>query len=342
MRRLPRPREYIAMHGYETVLVSLLLGYDLNWLLLEEKPVLLFLSAAVMWSLFMICTTNGRNPNELVMCWGTFGWVVGNGFWTVFDLADVGEHILLGERISPEARRCLLLACGVCFGASFGLGTLYYLHLRWTDRFATARAATGDSVALARLYREEGSTGYGSISAKGSPEGGRSRSLTPNHLMPFDGPAFLPNVFRVKSWVEYEGVALFLWICKDLSWWLAVEMNVPGMDIVMCVVAGMLVLHHVDMLVTAAINDDVMGLANLITLLFWVTSMCIWAVGDYYQTDDVLAVVPPLSRPEHPENMRFAATWIMLCGAGFFGMFWTAYLGMFAVYDDDELSPSLL
>ena len=47
-------------------------------------------------------------------------------------------------------------------------------------------------------------------------------------------------------------------------------MNVPGMDIVMCVVAGMLVLHHVDMLVTAAINDDMMGLANLVTLLFWV------------------------------------------------------------------------
>ena len=96
MRRLPRPREYIAVHGYHTVLVCLLLGYDLNWLLLEEKPVLLFLSAAVMWSLFMICTTNGRNPNELVMCWGTFGWGT-----------PVPQSPILGNEIHPYPRATL-------------------------------------------------------------------------------------------------------------------------------------------------------------------------------------------------------------------------------------------
>ena len=37
-------------------------------------------------------------------------------------------------------------------------------------------------------------------------------------------------------------------------------------------VGMLLLLHHVDMLVNAFNKDDVMGLANLITLLFWAWS----------------------------------------------------------------------
>jgi hypothetical protein len=69
------------------------------------------------------------------------------------------------------------------------------------------------------------------------------------------------------------------------------------------------------MLVNAFKKDDVMGLANLVTLLFWVCAMCAWALGEMYQSEEVCAVVPLLTRPEHPENLRFIGSWIMLIGA---------------------------
>ena len=37
MRRLPKPREYLAAHGYDTVLVFMLLGADISWLTLEVR-----------------------------------------------------------------------------------------------------------------------------------------------------------------------------------------------------------------------------------------------------------------------------------------------------------------
>ena len=47
-----------------------------------------FLSLAVAWSLGMTCGTNLTQPNELVLSLVMFGWVLGNGFWTLFDFAE--------------------------------------------------------------------------------------------------------------------------------------------------------------------------------------------------------------------------------------------------------------
>lgn len=53
-----------------------------------------------------------------------------------------------------------------------------------------------------------------------------------------------------------------------------------------------------------------------------------------YQAEDVCAVVPLLTRPEHPENLRFLATWTMIVSAGIFAMFWSLYLLLFATFDE--------
>ena len=62
-------------------------------------------------------------------------------------------------------------------------------------------------------------------------------------LIMFDGTGFLPNVFAVSSWVEYEGLATVMWVCKDLCWWASVEKEIPGLDILTCVVGAVHVSH---------------------------------------------------------------------------------------------------
>lgn len=194
--------------------------------------------------------------------------------------------------------------------------------------YPAARATTGDWAALERSYKDEAK--YGAIPPEEEGEGGGSsvwdgggggqrggrggggRIL--DDLVMFDGTAFLPNVFAVSSWIEYEGMATMLWICKDLAWWLAAEKHVPGADTTTCVIGALLVLHHLDMLVKAYVKDDAMGLANLVTLLFWVCAMYSWAVGELYQSKEVCAVVPLMTRPEHPDNLRYIGSWIMLAG----------------------------
>lgn len=58
------------------------------------------------------------------------------------------------------------------------------------------------------------------------------------------------------------------------------ERDVPGADILTCTIATLLVLHQIDMLANAFFKDDVMGFANLLTLLLWVAAMVLWAVGE--------------------------------------------------------------
>ena len=315
-----------------------------------------FLFMAIAWSLFLTCGSNLRQPNELLISAVTFGWVVGNGIWTLFDYAEVRGRVL-GTDVTPEAQEALADAAGYCFAASFGLGLLYFVYLRWTDRFAKARASNGSWAALERSYKED-VAGYGAVSAVaedgdggGSREvgsrggigrgsgGGGGRGRTLDDLIMFDGPAFLPNAFVVSSWVEYEGAATFLWICKDFAWWLAVEKEIPHADDATVIIGICLISYHVDMLVNAFKNDDVMGLANLVTLLFWVTSMFTWALGEMYQSEEVCRVVPLLTRPDHPENLRWIASWIMICGGCLFVFFWIIYLMLFVIFDDGLALP---
>jgi hypothetical protein len=66
-----------------------------------------------------------------------------------------------------------------------------------------------------------------------------------------------------------------------------VEKEVPGAKAATCLVAAVLILHHVDMLASAYIKDDVMGTADLVTLLLWVVvgpgrctiSQMLWSDG---------------------------------------------------------------
>ena len=62
--------------------------------------------------------------------------------------------------------------------------------------------------------------------------------------------------------------------------------------------------------------------------------MCAWALGEMYQSEEVCKVVPLLVRPERYDNLRFIGTWIMLAGASIFFLFWTVYLMLFAIFDD--------
>lgn len=196
--------------------------------------------------------------------------------------------------------------------------------------YPAARATAGDCAASERSRKdaannygavppaEEGKRGDASVGHgvgvlhRGGGRGGGGCTL--DDLVAFDGTACLPNVFAVSSWVEYEGAATMLWICKDLAWWLAAEKRVPGADAAMCVVGVVLVLHHADMLVKAHAKGDVMGMGVLVTLLFWVCAMFSWAVGELYQSEEVCAVVPLMARPEHPDNLRYIGSWIMLAG----------------------------
>lgn len=74
---------------------------------------------------------NIRKPNELMISLMMFGWVVGNGFWTVFDFADDRESYLGMDLSSPEWQAFLVNAAGVCFGGTFGVGVMYFLYLRY-------------------------------------------------------------------------------------------------------------------------------------------------------------------------------------------------------------------
>lgn len=188
-------------------------------------------------------------------------------------------------------------------------------------------------MALERSIREQEDP-YGTAREEGKTVDGASGNGGLGEDSVFEGTAFLPNVFGVTSWVEYEGLASFLWITKDLLWWLSVEKQIPGADVATCVVAVVLILHHLDMLANAVLKGDVMGVANLWTLLLWVASMTLWALGEMYQPDEVCAPGPLWQKPAHPDNLRFVASWIMAMAAACFILFWTAYLALFATFDD--------
>ena len=103
MRSLPRPREYLAEHGYDTVLLLFLLGADLTWLLLVEVN-FPFTVCAVLWSLFIACYDNPGKPNELVVRICVAGWVLGHALWTMCDFAEDGKRVMGGGAHSEQAR----------------------------------------------------------------------------------------------------------------------------------------------------------------------------------------------------------------------------------------------
>lgn len=109
--------------------------------------------------------------------------------------------------------RCDILVSSLCFQMSADL----HPTRRWTERFDKARTTTGSWAALERSYKEDDG-GYGATGAvpreEGGDGGGEVGICTLDELIMFDAPAFLPNVFSVTSWVEYEGLATFLWITK--------------------------------------------------------------------------------------------------------------------------------
>ena len=126
----------------------------------------------------------------------------------------------------------MLYAAGAVLAAGLAFELFYFVHLRHTPRFV--EAAKGAAAALEERDDDGGEA--------------RRRTFFSGKAVAFDGPAFLPNVLRVKSHVEYEGVSHALWIAKDLCWWASVEMF-PGrvfFQATTVAVATALLAHNVD------------------------------------------------------------------------------------------------
>lgn len=288
---------------HEHVFTALLLLSDLGWVLLLPAVNPAMLIAVTMYCAYIafVITDRDKRPHEATFWDATLIWCVGNAFWMVndFELQNPdGVPLGIGHISEAALQRCMV-AAGVILAAGLVYEIWYFVHLRFTPRFVDAL----------------GSVKVPSSSAK-------------HHA--FHGPAFLPNVLSVRSYVEYEGITHALWIAKDLCWWACVYFpGVVVLETVTVPVASALILQNLDAAVLAWRRGDVIGFVNQTTLLFWVTSFAVWCVAEVFfpehegpTTGDFTYLLKP---PDHWQNLRWVAAWVLTIGGAFFLGFWASY-----------------
>ena len=295
----------------EHVFTGLLLVSDLGWLLLSPAVNPAMLIVTIAYCAHVACTTDRvENPHEAVFWFATLTWCIGNALWMANDFeTDTPAGIPTVGHVSDVVLRCLLHGAGAVLAAGLAFELFYFVHLRHTPRFV--EAAKGAAAALEERDDDGGEAG----------DGGRSlsRNLS-GKAVAFDGPAFLPNVLRVKSHVEYEGVSHALWIAKDLCWWASVEMF-PGrvfFQATTVAVATALLAHNVDAAVLTWRGGNLIGFVNQVTLLCWVSSFTIWCMGEVfwekYEGDTTGDFTFLTKKPRHWLFLRWWASWVLTIG----------------------------
>ena len=252
-------------------------------------------------------------------------------------------------------------------------GVWYYARARYTPFFLDARRARGDEMATdefaAEYVDDRGALELGEDTADTitddrdallRPRAGASRAFAerlgrPPGTAPFLGPAFAPNALRVRSRAEYESLAHFLWIAKDLAWWVSVECDdaLPR-ALVGCAkattvfLAAALLAHSADALAVAmrdarTRDGDDFGTPRLVSLglvdgevvtklalVFWVVAMTVWSFGDMFAPDPEARIGAEVrlfslrasADAEGPDSSRWWAAWSMAIGAAVLAAFW--------------------
>ena len=257
---------------------------------------------------------------------------------------------------------------GVCFLVASVVGVAYYAHLRHTPFFKDARQKRGDSLVdefaveyvddrgalfLGEDSLDENHTGShlsndrDALLRDVSSGGNVSSASGAFSDSPFLGPAFTPNVLNVRSRAEYESLSHFLWIAKDLSWWVAVEMEdrlpvflIACAKAVTVLVAFLLLAHTADALLVARRDTEKKGsfsLTNLdgetvtkLGLVFWVLAMTVWSFGDMFYPDPEARIgaevhlfsLDSSAGVEGPDSSRWWAAWSMAVGVFVLAAFW--------------------
>ena len=270
-----------------------------------------------------------------------------------YDTEYVDEFTYAGIEFSNVD---LLNDCAfVCFLVSTCVGVWYYAVGRYSASFLDARVVRGDELvddclpdnsldddeapsqnfsALAPSREVSPDEERRALVALGTSSAavGADAATAPNSFETnsFLGPVFTPNLLNVQSRAEYDSLSHFLWIFKDLVWWVSVENDgyLPGwflvvMKSVTVVVAFCLITHTVDALLVAkrdatsdskelihgsdmegtadstGAGDDshsesdenpLSGVVTKVALLFWVLAMTIWSFGDMFWPDPDLRV----------------------------------------------------
>ena len=253
---------------------------------------------------------------------------------------------------------------GACFLVASLVGVAYYAYLRHTPFFLDARQKRGDGLVdefaveyvddRGALFGEDGDDSLNDRDlllrgADGNEHVFVSSSdarLGGDAADPFLGPAFTPNALNVRSRAEYESLSHFLWIAKDLWWWVAVEMEdqlpvffIGCAKFVTVVVALALIAHTADALAVAR-RDAPKGAfsANAVDgetvtklgLVFWVLAMTVWSFGDMFYPDPEARIGAEVhlfsvdSSPgvEGPDSSRWWAAWSMAVGVFVLAAFW--------------------
>ena len=373
MATTPAPRDYLSVHGMDVILLVLLLGADVSWITLHEPVNAPFLVAALTWSLVVVgvVVARKRPAAEIVIAVATSMWCAGNGLWTVYDFGyETGETTYLGVRFTNMEP--LVDGAGACFVVSFAT-LAWFFYDAWSRRanrgYRTLEDETDsgmDALANEHLQLAARRPPNGILDLRASARGG-ARGASPEKAAvavaaagtsgaardvewgasdetdsvesheDFPGFSFLPNALSLRTRAEYEGLAHFLWIAKDLCWWLAVEQEVAGFRYVTCAAAAALILHTVDQMETARREEDLMELCTQTTTLCWVLAMSLWSVGEMFQGEEVAREGASMfAYPERLDNLRWWAAWTMTTGAVFFSTFWVAYLSSFAMYPTES------
>ena len=250
---------------------------------------------------------------------------------------------------------------GACFLVASLAGVAYYSRWRYTPFFLDARRARADGLKDARaaaradesralVLGEDGAdtaTAAANVAAASRPEpSGADRPSVRETLAtpisdPFLGPAFTPNALRVQSRAEYESLSHFLWIAKDLWWWVSVEMDdaLPGALVgcakaVTVLTAAALIAHTFDAL-AVAIRDAPPDrkwarsrryggeVVTKLGLVFWVVAMTVWSFGEMFAPDPEARIGAEVrlfsaresADAEGPDSSRWWAAWSMAIGA---------------------------
>lgn len=365
MATTPAPRDYLAVHGMDVILLVLLLGADVSWITLHEPVNAPFLVAALTWSLVIIgvVVARKRPAAEIVIAVATSMWCTGNGLWTIYDFGyATGETTYLGVRFTNMEP--LVDGAGVCFVISFAT-LAWFFYDAWSRRanrgYRTLVDETDSDLQLAARRPPNGildlrtsvrggargpSPEKAAVAVAAAGTSGEARDAEWGALdetdsveshEDFPGFSFLPNALSLRTRAEYEGLAHLLWITKDLCWWLAVEQEVAGFRYVTCAAAAALILHTVDQMETARREEDLMELSTQTTTLCWVLSMSLWSIGEMFQGEELAREGASMfSYPERLDNLRWWAAWTMTIGAVFFSTFWIAYLSSFTMYPTES------
>ena len=356
-------------------------------------PLALVWSVFIAWVAF---AERRANPDECVVALTTALWCFGNGFWTLSDFAewqdvaapnagsgyDGGGGVPDGAPLTYAGVdfydiQTLDNLAGACFLVASLVGAAYYAHLRYTPFFMDARRLRGDGLvdefAVAyvddrgALFGEDGEDGEDSMRGEArdrdallrdgrSSSSGVGGSRISESSDPFLGPAFTPNVLRVRSRAEYESLSHFLWIAKDLSWWIAVETEdvAPG-ALIGCAkaatafVAAALIAHTADALAVARrdappkknamLNKKQTSWVSWVTdgevvtklaIVFWVLAMTVWSFGDMFHPDPETRIGAEVrlfslhssADAEGPDSSRWWAAWSMAVGVFVLAAFW--------------------